>query len=149
MQNMNAALSDPDCCIPNIYTHHCDFTWTSCSFSAKTCREKIAVEHKDAAPFISMWSASSAKSSADTCGKKSQFEALAKGWATRCESAETSGKNRTMYTVKKKTVICCGIVQKNLRKKLQHVALSITLLFKVPSLIRNCRNISTNYLFNF
>ncbi len=66
-RNMNAALSDPGCSTPNIYTRHCDFMWTSCLFSAKTCGENIAAEHTNAAPFISMRSAS-AESSADTCG---------------------------------------------------------------------------------
>ncbi len=29
MRNMDAALSDPGCSIPNIYARHCDFTWLS------------------------------------------------------------------------------------------------------------------------
>ncbi len=48
------------------------FTWTSCPFSAKTCEEKIATEHVDTAPFVSMWSASSAETSSDICRKKLQ-----------------------------------------------------------------------------
>ncbi len=73
---MDTALSDPGCSTPNIYTHHCDFTWTSCLLSANTCGEKIAAEHMDAAPFVSMRSASSAKSST-YLQKKSQRVALA------------------------------------------------------------------------
>ncbi len=46
----DAALSDPGCCTSNIYAHS-DFTWTSCPFSAKMCREKIAAEHMDTASF--------------------------------------------------------------------------------------------------
>ncbi len=73
---MDEALSDPGCSISNIYARHCDFMWTSCPFSAEMCWEKITAEHMDAALFISMWSASSAESSADTCGKKSQCVTL-------------------------------------------------------------------------
>ncbi len=70
MRNVDAAISDPGCSTPNIYACHCDFMWTSCTFSAKMGGAKIAAEHLDAASFVSMRSASSAKSSADTCGKK-------------------------------------------------------------------------------
>ncbi len=44
-------------------------------------------------------------------------------------SVDTSGKNCTVYTVQKKD-ICCKIVPRNLRKKLQLVALT----FEVHSL---------------
>ncbi len=60
------------------YLHtSCDFTWTSCPFSAETCGEKIAAKHMDAASFVSMRSASSAELFADNCGKKSQRTDLA------------------------------------------------------------------------
>ncbi len=68
--NVGTALSDLLCSTLNIYAHHCDFTWTSCPFSAKTSGEKIATKHIDAAPFVSVLPASSVESSADTCGKK-------------------------------------------------------------------------------
>ncbi len=48
--NMDAVLSDPVCSTPNIYARYCDFMWTSCPFSAKTCREKIATERMDTVP---------------------------------------------------------------------------------------------------
>ncbi len=72
LQNMDAALSDPVCSTPNIY-----FMWTNCPFSTKTCGEKFSAERMDTVPFVSLRSASSAESSADTCGKKSQRVALA------------------------------------------------------------------------
>ncbi len=74
---MHAALSDPVCSTPNIYTHHRNFTWTSCPFSIKMGGEKIAAQRMCTVFFVSMWSASSAESSADTCWKKLQCVALA------------------------------------------------------------------------
>ncbi len=44
---MDAALSDPVFSTPNIYTRHCNLMWTSCSFPAKTCGERMAVYHMD------------------------------------------------------------------------------------------------------
>ncbi len=82
VRNVDAALSDPGCSTPNIYTRHCDFMWKSYPFSAKMYGEKIAVEHMDTAPFVSTRSASSMESSADTCGKESQHVALA--WYEKC-----------------------------------------------------------------
>ncbi len=46
------------------------------SILRKKYEEKIATEHMDAAIFISMWFASSAELSADTCRKKLQCVAL-------------------------------------------------------------------------
>ncbi len=62
-------ITNPGCCAPYIFAHHCDFMWTSCLFRTKTCGEKIAVEHIDTAPFVSIRSASSVESFADTGGK--------------------------------------------------------------------------------
>ncbi len=78
--NVDIALSDPCCSTSNIYAHHCDCTQTSCPFFVEMCWEKIVAEYMDAAPFISMWSASSVELSPDTCGGKLQHVVLASVW---------------------------------------------------------------------
>ncbi len=75
-QNTNTALSDPVCSTNNIYTHHCNFMWTNCPFSLKTCREKIVAQRTDTSPFVFMRSATFAKLSTDTCKKKLQHVAI-------------------------------------------------------------------------
>ncbi len=52
-----------------IYAHRRDFTRTSYPLSAEMCGEKIAAEFVDTATLVSMRSASSVKSSIDTCRK--------------------------------------------------------------------------------
>ncbi len=42
-------ISDPICSSPNIYACYCDFMWTSCPVSTKTCGEKITEKRMDTA----------------------------------------------------------------------------------------------------
>ncbi len=70
--NVDSALPNPVCSTTNIYTYHCNFTWTSCPLSTNIHGEKITAERMGTVPLVSMQSASSVELSTDTCGIKSR-----------------------------------------------------------------------------